>query len=58
MNIVDCNKCNASKYAGFSQLDNSTEYCLLFDKKLVTTENDNVEPCEECGGKYFKEDEW
>jgi len=55
---INCDNCNYSKYAGYSHLDNSEETCLLFlDKKLDKREDVTTKPCEECNGKYFKEDE-
>ena len=58
MEKINCDSCNYSKYAGYSNLDNSEETCLLLDKKLETREDGTRKPCEECDGRYFKEDEW
>ena len=56
--MINCDRCNASKYAGFSKCANDVESCLLFDEVLEEYENNTTKPCDKCGGKYFKEDEW
>lgn len=58
MDKIDCDSCNYSKYAGYSHLDKSEETCVLLDRKLEKREDGTTKPCEECNGKYFKEDEW
>ena len=55
---INCDRCNASKYAGFSHLDNSVEYCLLLDKELESNEIGETVPCQECCGSFFKDDTW
>ena len=55
---INCDKCNASKYAGFSKTADDTEFCLLFNKKLETQDKYTTKPCLECNGEYFKNDEW
>lgn len=54
-NSINCDLCNASKYAGYSNIVHDKEYCLLHSKYLNSTEQRTI-PCEECNGKDFKED--
>lgn len=55
---VDCNECNASKYAGYANIDNSVESCLMFNVELKQRKDGSTIPCDECKGIYFKEDEY
>lgn len=54
---VNCNCCNASKYAGYAACENGMEKCLKHNKTLVVDKNRTI-PCAECNGKDFRPDTW
>lgn len=57
LNRIDCDGCKASKYGGFASIDNSSEFCLLHNKELISDETRTI-PCCECNEKDFEEDDW
>lgn len=58
METINCDSCNYSKYAGYLRIDNSEEYCLLFDKNLRKSKDCITNHCKECSGKSFNKMNW